>query len=690
MTALTAIDTKTGLMMHCPIPKKGAEKYSEQELCKFLMETGRGNAQLHSDNEPALISLIKRVIAKMGTGLSLRSGPTYSPQSQGDIERAHGTLLSQLRTVTDDVCKRYNLERLDINHPLFHWCVLHCNFLLNRFLIKSDGQTAFSRRWEKEYCSPLCQFGETVMYRVSQPRANTDIKWGKGIWLGRSTVNNEIIVGTLSGEVITVRTIRRLPQEEQQDKTLIDKLKGTTWSPKRTAEFEGTLPPQALEHFRFGAGGATTLKEDKTDPQPQQPTTSSSSSQKRPTDDQGPQESALRRRLTTKTSTIHIPPPPGLEMEVDNTGGTTTTTSHEDTNMETEGNTDEGNGHKKQRILSINNVGVMKKVKMTKKDKKGTEESEILLNEELEELAWNQDIPLDPEATLKGMLKEAESITDFNVYDKVPLSTVKGPVLSSRWVMKPKGIEVKARVVVRGFEQAFTDVETASPTPSLTTMLTLLSLGVSTGMHINTGDVSTAFLHAPLTEEVLVQPPKELVGTKYCPEGHCWRLKKALYGLRSAPLSWNKHITEILTEKMGFRQSTTDACLFINDEKKIYLLLYVDDLLTLTKDDTDKDWLFNSLGSHVLLKHTGKLEPTTTLKFLGRQLTHRGDNILITSPPQYITDLLTMYNLDKCRATTTTGNSTMKPTTEDEEPLDKEEHSKYVAKDVHVKLSIAD
>jgi hypothetical protein len=67
------------------------------------------------------------------------------------------------------------------------------------------------------------------------------------------------------------------------------------------------------------------------------------------------------------------------------------------------------------------------------------------------------------------------------------------------------------------------------------------------------------------------------MGTKYCPEGHCWRLKKALYGLMIAPLSWNKHITEILTEKMNFRQSTTDACLFINDEKKLYLLLYVDD-----------------------------------------------------------------------------------------------------------------
>ena len=98
-------------MLHCPIPRKGAHKYGEQELCKFLMEIGRGNAQLHSDNEPALIALIKSTISKMGTGLSFRNGPTYSPQSQRDIERAHGTLLAQLRTILHDTCKKIQPEK---------------------------------------------------------------------------------------------------------------------------------------------------------------------------------------------------------------------------------------------------------------------------------------------------------------------------------------------------------------------------------------------------------------------------------------------------------------------------------------------------------------------------------------------------------------------------------------------------
>ena len=86
---------------------------------------------------------------------------------------------------------------------------------------------------------------------------------------------------------------------------------------------------------------------------------------------------------------------------------------------------------------------------------------------------------------------------------------------------------------------------------------------------------------------------------------------------------------------MNFRQSTTDACLFINDEKKMYLLLYVDDLLLLVKEGKDKDWLVNDVGSHVLLKHTGHLKEGTSLKFLGRQLTHRGDNMLVSPRSQY-------------------------------------------------------
>jgi hypothetical protein len=124
--------------------------------------------------------------------------------------------------------------------------------------------------------------------------------------------------------VITVRTIRRLPPEEQQDQALLKALKGTPWSPKGTAEVEKTLPELALEQLRFAAGKGGPLKgEEATGSQPQQgdaTTTaqggaSSSGLKRTTTEGQAPPQA--RRRMMEKTTAPHIPPPglrppPGL------------------------------------------------------------------------------------------------------------------------------------------------------------------------------------------------------------------------------------------------------------------------------------------------------------------------------------------------------------------------------------------
>ena len=194
---------------------------------------------------------------------------------------------------------------------------------------------------------------------------------------------------------------------------------------------------------------------------------------------------------------------------------------------------------------------------------------------------------------------------------------------------------------------------------------------------MNTYDVSTAFLHAPLTEDTYVLPPKELIGTKYCKENHCWKLNKALYGLRTAPLSWNKHITEVLTGKLDFRRTKADCCLYCNDKRGILLLLYVDDLLVLTRTEEEADWFYKALSKEVLLKKTGTLEASKTVKFLGRKITHRGDNVLLQPLDNYTYELLRLYNLENCRSLNTTGTNANKPTVEDEEPLNPQEHALY-------------
>eukprot|EP00972_Heterocapsa_arctica_P018123 2677498-Heterocapsa_arctica.AAC.1 len=63
------------------------------------------------------------------------------------------------------------------------------------------------------------------------------------------------------------------------------------------------------------------------------------------------------------------------------------------------------------------------------------------------------------------------------------------------------------------------------------------------------GDVSTAFLHAPLgAERVYVRPPPNLREP-----GVLWRLQKALYGLRAAPRLFQEYMEKVLLTH-GFKR----------------------------------------------------------------------------------------------------------------------------------------
>ena len=152
---------------------------------------------------------------------------------------------------------------------------------------------------------------------------------------------------------------------------------------------------------------------------------------------------------------------------------------------------------------------------------------------------------------------------------------------------------------------------------------------------------------------------------------------QALYGLRTAPLAWNKHLNSTLTTVLGLRQCKTDCCLYIHDKLKLYLLVYVDDLLVVSCKQEHSDWLFTELGKHLLLKHTGTLSPGKTLKYLGRQLTHRGDNLLVRTLPDYVNTILDLYELRFAKPLTNTGNNLTKRPHDGDQELDNDARRLY-------------
>ena len=229
-------------------------------------------------------------------------------------------------------------------------------------------------------------------------------------------------------------------------------------------------------------------------------------------------------------------------------------------------------------------------------------------------------------------------------------------------------------MVVRG---CFQNVEKSeednlfASTPSLVTMRLLLCMALARNWGITMGDVSTAFLHALMSEEVFVWPPKE-----FYPEGNClWRLKKAMYGLRQAPKLWQEHFAEVMTTKLGFRRCKSDPNLYCHESGRLYVLAYVDDLFVVGTDEMRKSFM-PQLSEEVLLKETGQLVPGSEHTFLGRRLRHIGDSIDVCMSQKYIDAILELYGMKDAKPVATTGAVTINKTVPDT-PLSPEEHKVY-------------
>ena len=91
-------------------------------------------------------------------------------------------------------------------------------------------------------------------------------------------------------------------------------------------------------------------------------------------------------------------------------------------------------------------------------------------------------------------------------------------------------------------------------------------------------DVSNAFLHGHLEEQVYCEQPTGFIDAEH-PDFVCL-LSRSLYGLKQAPRAWYQRIAAFL-QSLRFRSTRSEASLFVYHQgvDTAYLLLYVDDII---------------------------------------------------------------------------------------------------------------
>jgi len=141
------------------------------------------------------------------------------------------------------------------------------------------------------------------------------------------------------------------------------------------------------------------------------------------------------------------------------------------------------------------------------------------------------------------MQSEMSSLREIVTWTLVQLPNGR-KAIPCKWVYKtkcnPDGSvdSFKARLVIKGYSQRRGDdySQTFSLVARTSSIRALISVAASEKMSLLQFDVSTAFLHGELEEEIYMQQPDGFNDGS----GRVCRLKKSLYGLKQAPRCWDK------------------------------------------------------------------------------------------------------------------------------------------------------
>lgn len=230
--------------------------------------------------------------------------------------------------------------------------------------------------------------------------------------------------------------------------------------------------------------------------------------------------------------------------------------------------------------------------------------------------------------------------------------------IGCKWIYKTKykadgSIDkYKARLVILECHQKPGEdfSETFAPVAKLTTVRTLLAVAAKENLYTFQMDVSNAFLHGELSENVYMKLPQgyraigsrlttnmELTkskGTMVC------KLKKSLYGLKQAPRLWFYKLSSTLLQ-LGYKQSKADSSLFslCTSTTIIVVLVYVDDLLISGNNVDSINSLKQMLSQFFQMKDLGQLR-----YFLGIEIDRTEAGIFMCQK-KYTMDILKEHKL---------------------------------------------
>ena len=231
IAVLNVIDCKI-LAQATLFANKELDDYKVSFLIAVLEVWGHTTVVLQTDQEPATLALANAVRDRRSHSTLVRGSPPFSKQSAGYAEGANKLAAGLLRTYKLKLEHKLGRE-IKMTDPIVPWLVNSVGWMITRFQPRSHGGSSHKMLYGKEYSGEIAEMGEQVWYRISARVAAGRGKWearfAKGIWVGKSELDDTHLVIDLERGVQKVRTVRRMPEEFRWQPELIQNIRVTPW-----------------------------------------------------------------------------------------------------------------------------------------------------------------------------------------------------------------------------------------------------------------------------------------------------------------------------------------------------------------------------------------------------------------------------------------------------------------------------
>ncbi|CAK0871316.1 unnamed protein product, partial [Prorocentrum cordatum] len=650
-TTLAVIDCDTGVPLQLSLPEKGGNQdYTVTAIASFLRRLGATKLRLRTDGEPSIVSIANAVAAKRlkidKYNVTVEQTPRYSSQSLGAVGAQQKILQGQTRTIRAATEKMLGIK-IGPSHVLWPWLVRHVGFITEMFHVKSNGRTPHQDATGTKYHGVILRFAEAAMFRhpmstsghMTGGRRSRKSKsmWEKGIFLGKTYESDEFLMGTSSG-VHLVRTVRRLPEENQSDLELVAKMVGVPWDrgigqigrPKgKKVVVVPAVPP-----------------EEKQD----EPEVEDTKQDKRVTDatieggiaDDG-QSYKSAKSGSMEDVEVSTPRQEGggssSSQQAQPAASTATPRARKRSASEAE-----------SPEVEMGTVGGVDGFVMDEADTAPAMDPEM-------DIDWHEG-EYDIDLIKAGKCKEINTMQEFDVFEAVSPDEIDSTWtwLSTKWVYQEKGDEIRCRFVAREFKSMDPEREGLfTPASEPTTGRLIDFKAVKMNQPTVIIDAVNAYFHAMQDRLVAVVPPKEWMEAEAL-KGNTtrtmWRMKKKLYGERDASRGFSDFMTGTLVSEMGFVQCPDQPCFYRRERDSVDLELHQDDIYA-TAGDVELQSFMTELASKVKIKVSKLLKVGDKYNHLkgGRVRVH--DGMFLTGNRKYADKIVELLNLGRAKSSPT-------------------------------------